>query len=517
MEKQTVSIKRSVATVTLAAALLVGGAFTWAFTTSNRPVLGATRPVELRMAPASPAVGPVSLSEGFATIVEPLLPEVVNVSTSKMVKAQRGGNPFEDDPTFRQFFGNPFGGGGQGGGGDEGQGQGQTPRSQKEHSLGSGVIVSPDGYILTNNHVVDGATDITVSLKDKRELKAKVVGADPRTDIAVLKIPATGLPAVTLGDSTKMRVGDIVLAVGDPFGIGETVTMGIVSATSRRALDIEGADSYEDFIQTDAAINPGNSGGALVNTRGELIGINTAIISNGGGGGNQGIGFAVPVNMARHVMEQILKTGKVTRGYLGVVIQAVTPDLANAFGLPSAEGALVGDVTPGSPGAKAGLEKGDVIVSLNGQPVSEFQDLRLRISQSAPGDNVKLQIYRNGQKRDITATLQEFPEKAEKAEAPATEQNAAEGLQVENLTPDVAEQLGLPNGTRGVVVSRIDPDSNAAESLQRGDVIQEVNHKPVNNVDPFRAAMNAVGQKQPVLLLVNRHGITNFAVLPPKE
>ncbi len=291
--------------------------------------------------------------------------------------------------------------------------------------------------------------------------------------------------------------------------------MGIVSATSRRALDIEGADSYEDFIQTDAAINPGNSGGALVNTRGELIGINTAIISNGGGGGNQGIGFAVPVNMARHVMEQILKTGKVTRGYLGVVIQAVTPDLANAFGLPSAEGALVGDVTPGSPGAKAGLEKGDVIVSLNGQPVSEFQDLRLRISQSAPGDNVKLQIYRNGQKRDITATLQEFPEKAEKAEAPATEQNAAEGLQVENLTPDVAEQLSLPNGTRGVVVSRIDPDSNAAESLQRGDVIQEVNHKPVNNVDQFRAAMNAVGQKQPVLLLVNRHGTTAFAAIPP--
>ncbi len=511
MEKQTVHIKRSIATVTLGVALLVGGALTWAFTSSNRPVLGASRPVELRVAPASsPAVGQGSLTEGFASVVEPLLPEVVNISTSKTVKAQRGENPFEDDPTFRQFFGNPFGGGG----GD----QGQQPRSQKEHSLGSGVIVSPDGYILTNNHVVDGASDITVSLKDKRELKAKLVGADPRTDVAVLKIPATGLPAITLGDSAKLRVGDIVLAVGDPFGIGETVTMGIVSATSRRALDIEGSDSYEDFIQTDAAINPGNSGGALVNTRGELIGINTAIISNGGGGGNQGIGFAVPVDMARHVMEQILKTGKVTRGYLGVIIQAVTPDLAKAFSLPSTEGALVGDVSAGGPGEKAGLQKGDVIVSLNGQPVSDSQDLRLRISQLAPGQTVKLEVYRNGQKRDISATLQEFPEKAEKAEAPATEQNAAEGLQVENLTPDVAEQLSLPNGTRGVVVSRVDPDSNAAEGgLQRGDVIQEVNHKPVNNVDQFRAAINAVAPKQPVLLLVNRHGTTAFAVIPPKE
>ena len=289
MDKQTISIKRSIATAFLGVALLAGSALTWTFTSSGKTVLGATRPVELRLAAASsPAVGPVSLSDGFANVVEPLLPAVVNISTSKMVKQQRGDNPFQDDPAFRQFFGNPFGGG-------QGDGQGQEPRQQKEHSLGSGVIVSPDGYILTNNHVVDGATDITVTLKDKRDLKAKVVGADPHTDIAVLKIPATGLSTVTLGDSTKLRVGDIVLAVGDPFGIGETVTMGIVSATSRRALDIEGSDNYEDFIQTDAAINPGNSGGALVNTRGELIGINTAIISNGGGGGNQGIGFAVPV------------------------------------------------------------------------------------------------------------------------------------------------------------------------------------------------------------------------------
>ena len=220
------------------------------------------------------------------------------------------------------------------------------------------MIVSADGYILTNNHVVDGASDIEVSLKDKRQFKAKVVGTDPRTDIAVLKIDATGLSSVTLGDSAKMRVGDIVLAIGDPFGIGETVTMGIVSATGRRSLDIEGAGGYEDFIQTDASINPGNSGGALVNTRGQLIGINTAIISNGGGG-NQGIGFAVPINMARHVMEQLVTNGKVTRGYLGVIDPGShARDLAKAFGLPTAEGALVGDVTADSPGGKAGSAKG---------------------------------------------------------------------------------------------------------------------------------------------------------------
>ena len=254
-------------------------------------------------------------------MLEPLLPAEVNISTSKVVKApQQGQSPFEDDPFFRQFFGNPNGGGGQG----QGQGQGQEPHEQREHSLGSGVIVSADGYIMTNNHVVDGATDVEVSLMDKRQFKAKVVGTDPRTDIAVLKIPATGLASVTIGSSAKMKVGDIVLAIGDPFGIGETATMGIVSATGRRSLDIEGPGGYEDFIQTDASINPGNSGGALVNTHGELIGINTAIISNGGGG-NQGDWFCAAPSITgfRHVMEQLVSTGKVSRGYLGVSIQEV--------------------------------------------------------------------------------------------------------------------------------------------------------------------------------------------------
>ena len=504
MNNRFFQIRRSVALVSLAAAVVVGGALAWVIGSGGHTVLGAGSPVTLRIAGNSPA-GPVNLNEGFASVVEPLLPAVVNISTSKVVKNQRSENPFSD-PFFRQFFGNPFGDGDQP----------QQPREQREHSLGSGVIVNPDGYILTNNHVVEGASDVQVTLSDKRQLKAKIVGTDPRTDIAVLKIPTTGLSTVTLGDSAKAKVGDIVLAVGDPFGIGETVTMGIVSATGRRDLRLEGPEGYEDFIQTDASINPGNSGGALVNTRGELIGINTAIISNGGGG-NQGIGFAVPVNMARTVMEQILKSGKVTRGFLGVSIQEVTPDLAKAFNLPSAEGALVGDVSPDSPGAKAGLQKGDVITALNGQKVSDYHDLRLRISQTAPGTSVKMDVYRNGQKQQMTAALGEFPEKAQAAEnTPQGEAPALEGVQVENLNSEVAQQLNLPPTTRGVVITRVDPDSTAAETgLERGDVVQEVNRKAVNNVEQFRAAVRGAAN-QPLLLLVNRGGNTQYVVISPK-
>ena len=506
MNTRFLQIRRSVALVSLTAAVIIGGALAWAVGSGGHTVLGAGSPVMLRIAGNSPA-GPVNLNEGFSAVVEPLLPAVVNISTSKVVKSsQRGENPFSNDPFFRQFFGNPFGGEEE-----------QQPREQREHSLGSGVIVNPDGYILTNNHVVEGASDVQVTLSDKRQLKAKVIGTDPRTDIAVLKIPTSNLATVTLGDSTKARVGDIVLAIGDPFGIGETVTMGIVSAKGRRDLRLEGPEGYEDFIQTDASINPGNSGGALVNTRGELIGINTAIISNGGGG-NQGIGFAVPVNMARTVMEQILKSGKVTRGFLGVSIQEVTPDLAKAFNLPSAEGALVGDVTPDSPGAKAGLQKGDVITALNGQKITDYHDLRLRISQTAPNTPVKLDVYRSGQKQEVTATLSEFPEKAQTAEnAPGQgEAPVLDGVQVENLTSEIAQQLNLPPGTRGVVITRVDPNSTAGESLQRGDIVQEVNRKAVNNVEQFRTAIRGASN-QPLLLLVNRGGNTQYVVITPNK
>jgi serine protease Do len=517
MDNKMVQVRRSLLTAAVAAALFLGGALTWAISSNNNPVFGAPA-VTLRVAPSSNLVeAQGSLREGFADVVEPLLPAVVNVSTSKVVKTSSRQSPFSDDPFFRQFFGNQ----GQGDGDDEGQGQGQgqQPAEQHEHSLGSGVIVSPDGYILTNNHVVDDASDIEVQLKDRRQFKATVVGKDPRTDIAVLKIPATGLASVSLGDSTKTRVGDIVLAIGDPFGVGETVTMGIVSAMGRQ-VGISTRDGYEDFIQTDASINPGNSGGALVNTRGELVGINTAILSNGSGG-NQGIGFAIPVAMARNIMEQLIKTGKVTRGYLGVSIQAVTPELAKAFNLPSNEGALIGDVTPNSPGAKAGIQKGDVIVGLNGQPLFDYNDLRLRISQMTPGSSVKLDVFRAGQKRELTVTLAEFPEQAAEAaaspEAGSGESAALEGVQVAPLTADIAQQLKLPAGTRGVVITQVANDSPASDAgLQKGDVIQEVNHAAVTSVDQFRSAVRGSGNT-PVLMLVNRGGVTLYTVLSPQQ
>jgi Do/DeqQ family serine protease len=428
---------------------------------------------------------------------------VVNIQTTSNVETTRQRTPIPnlpDDPFFRRFFGDPFGD--------------QQPSERRQRGLGSGVIVSPDGYILTNNHVVENATDITVKLNDKREMKARLVGTDPRSDVAVLQIQATGLTAMKLGDSSRLRVGDIVLAIGNPFGLDETVTMGIVSATSRRNTDIVPTDGYADFIQTDAAINPGNSGGALVNARGELVGINTAIYS--GTGGNLGIGFAIPVNMARGIMEQILTTGKVSRGYLGIMIQDVTADLATAFKLSSAEGVLIGDVTADSPGAKAGLQKGDVVVAVNGQSVADAQDLRLRVSQMAPGSTVRLDVVRDAQRRQLTATLVEYPETVARAggpNAPEPSEAGLEGLQVSTLTADIAQQLDLPATVRGVVVTNVDPNSSAADAqIQRGDVIQEVNRQPIANVQQFRAAIREAGN-QPILLLVNRGGQTRFAVI----
>jgi len=502
MNRQILQVRRSIAVVGLAAALLLGGGLGWTFTTSIKPVLGAARAVTLSVAP-EPQGGAGSLTQGFADVIQPILPAVVNIQTSGTVQTrQRTPIPsLPDDPFFRRFFGDPFGNDNQ-----------QPERRQR--GLGSGVIVSPDGYILTNNHVVENATDITVRLNDKREMKAKLVGADPRSDVAVLQIQATGLTAMKLGDSSKLRVGDIVLAIGNPFGLDETVTMGIVSATGRRNTEITPPEGYADFIQTDAAINPGNSGGALVNARGELIGINTAIFS--GSGGNLGIGFAIPVNMARGIMEQILKTGKVSRGYLGIIIQDVTPDLAKAFKLPSSDGVLIGDVSPDSPGAKAGLQKGDVVVAVNGQPVADAQDLRLRVSQMAPGTTVRLDMIRDAQKRQLTATLVEYPETVARAGGPSAPEPAETGLvglQVSTLTADIAEQLNLPAGVRGVVVTNVDPDGSAAEAqLQRGDVIQEVNRRTVTNVEQFRAAVRDAGN-QPLLLLVNRGGQTGFRVI----
>jgi serine protease Do len=348
MSIKFLSGRRWVAGVSLATALAVTGFLGLRAASIERQ----NPPASVKMAARSEAAA----GRGYSAVVKKVVPAVVNISSSRVVK--RDSNTTRGmqgvDPFFRQFFGDDFF-------------QRGIPQERREKSLGSGVIVSPEGYILTNNHVVDHATEVTVTLHDKREMKARVVGTDPRTDIAVLKIDGSNFPALALADSSKVEVGDIVLAIGDPFGVGQTVTSGIVSATGRGGLGIE---EVEDFIQTDAPINPGNSGGALVDDEGHLIGINTAILS-GNSGGNQGIGFAVPINMARHDMDQILKNGKVERGYLGILPQDVTPAIAKAFSSNELKGALVGDVTSGSPAARGGLEKGDIILEVNGQTIAD--------------------------------------------------------------------------------------------------------------------------------------------------
>jgi serine protease Do len=460
---------------------------------------------------ADPNEGPSKL--GFAPVVKEVLPDVVNISTSKVVRTSENGMPGQMPDLFQQFFGQQFGQqfGQEFNGPDQDDSRGprsQRPRQheQREDSLGSGVIVSPDGYILTNNHVIDGATDVRVTLADKRQLTAKVIGADPKTDIAVLKVDAKGLSAITIGNSSKVQVGDYALAIGDPFGVGQTVTMGIVSAMDRGNLGIE---DYEDFIQTDAPINPGNSGGALVNDRGELIGINTAILSHGSGG-NEGIGFAVPVNLARSVMDQILDHGKVNRAYLGIMVQDVTPAIAKAMGLNDMQGVLVGDVTPTGPASKSGLHRGDIILSVNGKPMADSRELRMNISMMSPDSDVKLRILRNGTQSDVTVKLGDLPNEKEEAKAEqGTSEGALEGVTVENLDSQTAHQLGLSEATTGVVVTDISPSSPLATSgLRRGDVIQEVNHQPVKNVSQLEEAVRKAG-KDP-LLLVNRHGTTLF-------
>ena len=445
---------------------------------------------------------PVSLgnfANGFSSVVDPDLPKVVNISSTKVLKQPSTPN-FFSDPFFRQFFGNQFGG---------------QQQPQREYSLGSGVIIDPAGYILTNNHVVSGASDVEVYTQTHRKYRAKIIGTDKRTDIAVLKIDASGLPAFTLGDSKQLKVGDIIFAIGDPFGIGETATMGIVSATGR-ALD-GSIEHYENFIQTDAAINPGNSGGAMIDLRGNLVGINTAIIQSGSGG-NEGIGFAIPIDMARQVMEQIVAHGKVVRGYLGVSIQNVDPDMAKAFGLSQGGGALIASVAPGGPAAKAGLKSGDVVLKLNGKDVVDMSDLSLRISEMAPGEVANMLIFRDGKTQQIGVTLGTLPETSQPgAPAPGSGGGTAlPGLTVQELNSGNAQQFGMPPGSKGVVVTNVDPTSSAAAAgVQRGDVILQVDHLPVQNVQQYNKAL-AGKANQPVLLLISRGGETSYVVIQPQ-
>lgn len=448
----------------------------------------ANPPATLKLADPSEGASKTS----FAPVVKAVLPSVVNISSSKVVKASAEGmEQLQMDPMFRQFFG---------------QGGMEVPKDRREKALGSGVIVSPEGYILTNNHVIDGATDVKVTLSDKREFQARIVGADPKTDVAVLKIQATNVIPLTIGDSSNVEVGDVAIAVGDPFGVGQTVTKGIISAKGRGGLGIE---DYEDFLQTDAPINPGNSGGALVNDRGELIGINTAIISHGSGG-SQGIGFAVPSNLARQVMDQILKNGKVVRAYLGILPQDVTPTMAKAFGEKDAKGIVVGDVSPSSPAQDSGIQRGDIILELNGKPISDSNQLRMSISMMAPGTSVQLKTLRNGNERNLTVKLAEMPTETAKLNSQQEGgSKALDGVEVSNLNPAIAQQLGVPDNTKGVVVTNVDPASKMAESgLSRGDVIQEVNHQSVKNISEFQNALQKSAD-QP-LLLVNRGGRTLY-------
>ncbi len=445
---------------------------------------------------ANPDEGPSRT--GFAPVVKKVLPAVVNISSTKISKipTQFEGNGVPDDPLFRQFFGNS-------------NPQFSVPREapqQREEGLGSGVIMTSNGYIVTNNHVVDGASSVRVTLSDKREFAAKVIATDPKSDIAVVKIDASDLPCITVGDSSKIQVGDYALAVGDPFGVGKTVTMGIVSATGRSHLGIE---DYEDFIQTDAPINPGNSGGALINDRGELIGINTAIIAHGSSG-NQGIGFAIPVNMVRNVMDQLIRNGKVTRAYLGIVPQDVTPAMAKAFGENEVSGALVGDVSPNSPAQRSGLEKGDIILDVNGKPVADSNDLRMTISMMQPDASVNLRVFRNGGERNVNVQLGEMPTTTASVNPQGEHKSSAlSGVSVDNLDAQSAHDLGLPANTQGVVVTNVDPSSAAADAgLQRGDVIQQVNRKPVTNTSDFERALGS--SKESTLLLVNRNGSTLY-------
>ncbi|MGH9711686.1 MAG: DegQ family serine endoprotease [Candidatus Acidiferrales bacterium] len=496
MKEDVVKIRRWAATVVVLVALAAGGILSQGFRDwTGRTVFGAAKTAPTIAAEGAP-VNLGNFANGFSSVLKPALPAVVNIRSSKVVKTQGigGSSPF-NDPFFRQFFGDQFGQ--------------DNPRKEREQSLGSGVIITSDGTVLTNNHVIDGATDIKVYLNDKREFKATLVGTDAKTDVAVLKIDAKDLPTLPLGNSTNLQVGDLTFAIGDPFGIGETATMGIVSAKGRGGLGIE---NYEDFIQTDAAINPGNSGGALIDLHGNLVGINTAILT-GGTGGNQGVGFAIPINLVRNVIDQIREHGKVVRGYLGVYIQDVTPDIAKQFNLNETRGALIGDVSAGTPGARAGLKRGDVIVGLNGQEITDANQLRLDISQTAPGTAVELKVWRDGKTQDMNITLGELPEKAVKASMNEESGGGLEGVEVEDLTPDIAQQLNLRAGTRGVVISSVDPSSAAAsQGLKQGDVIQEVNHKPVTNVEEYRHAL-AGAQKGSVLLLVNHGGITGYVVI----
>ena len=442
----------------------------------------------------------------YADIVEKTAPAVVTVRSEKKVAAQQQQQqmPF-DDQFFRQFFGDRA----------PQMRQQREPQTQIERGLGSGVIVSADGTILTNNHVVAGASTVKVDLPNKQTYDAKVVGTDVPSDLAVLKIEAENLPTLPIGNSDAVRVGDVVLAIGNPLGLRQTVTSGIISAKGRQTGLSDG--SFEDFLQTDAPINQGNSGGALINVNGELIGINSQILSPSGG--NIGIGFAIPTNMAKSVMHQLMSDGKVHRGMLGVGIQDVTAELAQNFGLKDIRGVIVNSAAQGSPAEKAGLKRGDVIVSVNGANITDGNDLRNKIAQTAPGTEVSIGYLRDNKEETAKVTLGEFQSKKDDGED-STDSNGAPtqgklGLSLQQLNPQTAQQLGLKNVSEGLAVMEVQAGSAADEAgIQPGDVITEINRSAVNTIDDVKQAV-AKADGKPLLLLINRQGQTSFVSIKP--
>lgn len=473
---------------------LVSGALIWGGHSltvsyaSNAPSLAA-----MPVAVAPPA-------NGFTEVAKHVTPAVVNITTVMTEKVSEGLSvPDELRERMEEFFGKPF------------EPRGGGPSDPFEHrgprkGQGSGVIISPDGYILTNNHVIAKAREVNVTLPDKREFKGKIVGTDPKTDLAVVKVTAQNLPAIPWGDASRLQVGEYVLAVGNPFGLNSTVTLGIVSAVGRGHM---GITQYEDFIQTDAAINPGNSGGALVNTKGELVGINTAIFSQTGG--YQGVGFSVSTTMAKPIYESLVSTGKVVRGYLGIGIQDLNQGLAKSFNIKDAKGALISDVREDSPADQAGLKQGDVIIEYHGTPVEDGVALQRLVTRSSVGVTVPLKVIRDGHEREMTVRIGEQPDETKVAKVERAETDTVlSGLAVEDLDQATSRELGL-NGKRGVVVTKVAPDSGAEQAgLMRGDVIREINRQPIRSVKDLEKVSSDVKKGSNVLILVNRHGNSLF-------
>lgn len=436
----------------------------------------------------------------YAGVIKRVTPSVVTIESVRTVQVRQFRHPFMDDPAFRRFFAPE-------------DSSGDSPRKMRQESLGSGVIITEDGYLLTNNHVVEGADEdgVKIVMTDgKTRYTAKVVGRDPRTDVAVLKIDAPKkLPALTLADSDKLEVGDVVLAVGNPFGMGQSVSSGIISALGR-GFGILGRQGYEDFIQTDASINQGNSGGALVDAEGRLIGINQSIASPSGA--NAGVGFAVPINLARSVLEQLVADGKITRGYLGVKLQPITPELAEAFKLPDASGALVGEVQSGTPAAKAGMQDGDVIIEFNGKDVSDSAHLRIMVAQTPPKTAVSFKVLRNGQAKNFNVTLAELPDEMalNRNDDPSSRPSESggrslAGVDIMDLDREARRQYDIPNRVRGVVVTKVDEDSPAAEAgLRPGDVIVEVERNPVRSEQELEEQLGNAKRKHVLLRVYNQ-------------